>query len=93
MFMPKDMPGSEYILHHFTMTRLKVLQAQFEGRVVSRGDLVLVMGDGEADLLRYCTAVTFCLTTKPWRDDVDLWKSFVNVDMEFLDGLDAFWWD
>ncbi|KAK3935401.1 hypothetical protein QBC46DRAFT_422732 [Diplogelasinospora grovesii] len=61
--------------------------------VANRGDLILVMGEDETDLLRWCTAVTFALQTKPWLREVDLWKSFVNVDLEFLEALDAHWLD
>ena len=62
-------------------------RCEMDERVVHRGDLVLVMGDGEEDLLRWCTAVTFALQTKPWLREVDLWKSFVNVGLEELEGL------
>jgi hypothetical protein len=51
------------------------------------------MGDDEADLLKWCTVVTFALQTKPWLREVDLWKSFINVDLEFLEGLDKYWLD
>lgn len=68
-------------------------RCEMDERVVQRGDLVLVMGDDEADLLKWCTAVTFALQTKPWLREVDLWKSFINVDLEFLEGLDKYWLD
>lgn len=55
-----------------------------------RDDLVLVKGVDEADLMKRCTAVTFALQTKPWLREVDLWKSFVNVDLKFLEGLDSY---
>ncbi|KAK0616875.1 hypothetical protein B0T14DRAFT_589176 [Immersiella caudata] len=64
---------------------------ELDERVFHRGDLVLVMGKDQEDLLRWCTAVTFALQTKPWFREVDLWKSFVNVDLEFVEGLDEFW--
>jgi hypothetical protein len=63
---------------------------ELDERVFHRGDLVLVMGTDQEDLLRWCTAVTFALQTKPWLREVDLWKSFVNVDLAFLEGLDKF---
>ncbi|KAK4148517.1 hypothetical protein C8A00DRAFT_19662 [Chaetomidium leptoderma] len=68
-------------------------QCDLDERVVQRGDLIMVMGEDEKDLLRWCTVVTFALQTKPWLREVDLWKSFVNVDLEFLEGLDEFWLD
>lgn len=91
--MPKDMPGSEFSAHQTTGKRLDVLKDKFGDRVVHRADLILVMGVDEDDLLRYCTAVTFAMQTKPWLREIDLWKSFINVDVEFLLDLDAFWMD
>ncbi|KAF5598826.1 major facilitator superfamily transporter [Fusarium pseudocircinatum] len=92
-FVPKDMPGSEFSAHHTTGKRLDVLKDKFGDRVVHRGDLILVMGVDEDDLLRFCTAVTFAMQTKPWLREIDLWKSFINVDFEFLPDLESFWLD
>ncbi|KAF5565793.1 major facilitator superfamily transporter [Fusarium phyllophilum] len=92
-FVPKDMPGSEFSAHHTTGKRLDVLKDKFGDRVVHRGDLILVMGVDEDDLLRFCTAVTFAMQTKPWLREIDLWKSFINVDFEFLLDLESFWLD
>ncbi|KAK4138114.1 hypothetical protein BT67DRAFT_430801 [Trichocladium antarcticum] len=39
---------------------------EMDDRVVQRGDLVLVMAEDETGLLKWCTAVTFALQTKPW---------------------------
>jgi hypothetical protein len=64
---------------------------ELDGRVFHRGDLVLVMGTDQMDLLKWCTAVVFAFQTKPWFREVDLWKSFVNVDLGFLERLDEFW--
>ncbi|KPM43969.1 hypothetical protein AK830_g2623 [Neonectria ditissima] len=91
--VPKDMPASEFSAHRVTGARLDLLRAQFGDRVVNRGDLILVMGADSADLLKYCTAVTFALQTKPWLREIDLWKSFVNVDLDFVASLDPFWLD
>lgn len=66
---------------------------ELDDRVVQCGDLVMVMDEDEEDLLKGCTVVTFVLQTKPRTKEVDLWKSFVNVDLEFLEGLDEFWLD
>ncbi|KAF7546260.1 hypothetical protein G7Z17_g8560 [Cylindrodendrum hubeiense] len=92
-FVPKDMPGSEFSAHNVTQARLEILQEQFKGRVINRGDLIFVMGENELDLLKYCTAVTFAMQTKPWLREIDLWKSFVNVDLDFLIDLDSYWMD
>ncbi|KAM0425389.1 hypothetical protein ACHAPT_009446 [Fusarium lateritium] len=90
-FVPKDLPGSEVSAHTTTQRRLGLLQSQFEGNVMSRGDLILVMGKDADELLKYCTAVTFAMQTKPWLGEVDLWKSFVNVDLDFLQELDPYY--
>lgn len=92
-FVPKDMPGSEYSAHRVTGSRLEILQAQFEENVVNRGDLILVMGADAQELFKYCTAVTFAMQTKPWLREIDLWKSFINVDLDFLIDLDSYWLD
>ncbi|KAH7142034.1 hypothetical protein EDB81DRAFT_948268 [Dactylonectria macrodidyma] len=92
-FVPKDMPGSEYSAHRVTESRLEILQAQFKDNVVNRGDLILVMGADSQELFKYCTAVTFAMQTKPWLREIDLWKSFINVDLDFLIDLDSHWLD
>ncbi|KAI8668515.1 hypothetical protein NCS55_00877700 [Fusarium keratoplasticum] len=92
-FVPKDMVGSEYSAHHTTERRLQLLQKQFKGHVMNRADLILVMGKDADELLKFCTAVTFAIQTKPWLREIDLWKSFINVDLEFLQGLDPYWLD
>ncbi|KAI1773620.1 hypothetical protein F4818DRAFT_449017 [Hypoxylon cercidicola] len=94
-FVPKDMSYSESAAHVVLKERLKLLREQLKvgDRVVHRGEVILVMGTDELDLLRYVTAVTFAIQTKPWYREIDLWKSFVNVDLEFLEGLDPYWLD
>ena len=91
--MPKDMPGSESSVHHATGRRLEFIRSKIRDQVLHRGDLILVMGEGTKDLLKYCTAVTFAIQTKPWLREVDLWKSFINVRLEILQELDPFWLD
>jgi hypothetical protein len=49
------------------------------------------MGTDEKNLFRLATATTFAILTRPWRWEVDLWKSFLNVDFRFLEGLDDRW--
>ena len=53
--------------------------------------MFLVMGEDGADLLKFATATTFAIQTAPWRLEVDLWRSFVNVDLGFLGGLMEKW--
>lgn len=65
----------------------------FKGKLEVRRDLIVVMGTGEADLKRLVTAVGYAVVTKPWRLEVDLWRSFVNVDGEFVEGVGDGWLD
>ena len=94
-FVPKDMPGSEYSVHHAARLRLlpfeHLLMREEEKVVVVMRDLFLVMGSDEGDLERLAVAVTFAIQTDPWRLEVDLWRSFVNVDLGFLEGLRGEW--
>ena len=52
-----------------------------------------MMAEGEDRLQKIVSAVTFAVQTKPWLLEIDLWKSFVNIDLEFLNGLDPKWLD
>lgn len=65
--------------------------SELDDKTLRRGDLILVMGGDEKDLLKWCTAVTSAMQTKPWLREVDLWKSFINVDLAFLESLDSHW--
>lgn len=87
------MYGSEYSAQNTTGNRLKIVADTFGDRVVHRGDLVLVMGEDTEDLFRLSTAVTFVMQTKPWLREVDLWKSFINVDVDFVQELESFWFE
>jgi hypothetical protein len=53
--------------------------------------MVLVMGEDVQELRRLSEGVTWAIQTKPWRLEVDLWRSFVNVDLQFLEDLDPKW--
>jgi hypothetical protein len=90
MFVPKDMPCSEYSIHHSAKGRLKGFgfERYFKGRVVVKRDKFLVMGKDEGDLFRLASAVTYAIQRRPWRWEVDLWRSWVNVDLAFLEGVD-----
>ncbi|KAI1420287.1 hypothetical protein F5Y12DRAFT_719670 [Xylaria sp. FL1777] len=90
-FIPKDMLGSEWSMYNNIKIRIDLVKKQLGERVAHRDDVVLVMGLDQLDLLRCATAVTFAIQTKPWFREFDLWKSFVNVDIEFLEGLDPYW--
>lgn len=97
-FLPKDWPFAEQAVHNVGIAAIAALQEALHGtgatvaeHIVHRGDLFLVMAFGERDLLRWCVALALALQTKPWHREVDLWRSFVNVDLDFLEGLDAAW--
>lgn len=92
-FMLKDRPNSEEYVYDELDGRLKHLERQFRDRVMHRANVVLVMGTSALELFRYAVAVTFVLQARKWNHEVDLWKSFVNVDLGFLEGLDSYWLD
>jgi len=91
MFVPKDMPCSEYSIHFAVKNRISPYNHQFKDRVVVKRDAYLVMGEDEKDLFKLASATTYAVQRNPWRLEVDLWKSWVNVDMEFLEKLDDRW--
>lgn len=104
-FVPKDLEGSELSAMHATSGRLNLVVERararagggggqdLAGHFVCRGDAILVMAGSEEELFRLSTIATFAMQTKPWLREVDLWRSFVNVDLDFLQGLDPAWLD
>lgn len=92
-FIPKDMPYSEWSVHFNMIQRFAPYMSQFGhgSKIRIRKDVVLVMGEDEDDLLKLTAAATFIAQTQPWRLEIDFWKSFVNVDLEFLDRLVDEW--
>ena len=78
-------------MHHQARMRIEPFKHLFGDKVVVRRDMYIVMGEDETDLLGLSTAVTFAIQTKPWRLEVDLWRSFVNVDAAFVQSLDDRW--
>lgn len=92
-FIPKDMPYSEWSIHHQLSLRIEPVKKIFGNSVVVAKDLVLVMGQDEEECKRLSAGVTWCVQTKPWRLEVDFWRSFVNVDGEFLEKIDRRWLD
>lgn len=92
-FQPKDLPDSETSIHYTAGLRILLFKHLLEERVVLKRDLYLVMGRDEKDLGKFAITTTFVIQMEPWRMEVDLWKSFVNVDMGFLEGLDGRWLD
>ncbi|OAL29420.1 hypothetical protein AYO22_02314 [Fonsecaea multimorphosa] len=93
-FMPTDMPYSEHSVHFNMTERFRPFMAKFGNgnKLKVRKDVVLVMGEDEEELLKLASAATFIVQTRPWRLEIDFCKSFVNIDVEFLSGLDDAWW-
>ena len=90
-FVCKDMPGSEWSMQQAVKLRIDPFRKQLGKQVITKRDILLVMGKDEEELKRYAVAATWAVQTRPWRMDVDLWKSFVNVDLPFLERLDKRW--
>lgn len=91
--MPKDMPCSEYSIHHSASRRIAPYKKWFGDRVVLKRDKFLILGKDMEECMMLTAAVTWCVQTKPWRWEVDLWKSFINVEAGFVEGLDDRWLD
>jgi len=92
-FLPKDMPGSETSMHQSARLRVLPFRHLLGERVIVKRNLYLIVGTDEKDLEKCAIATTFVIQMEPWRLEVDLWKSFVNVDMEFVEKLDTAWLD
>jgi hypothetical protein len=90
-FIPKDMPYSEWSVHQQLMLRLQPYEYVWGKQVFVAKDLIVVMGKDEKDLRRLSEGVTWLVQTKPWRLEIDFWRSFVNVGEEFLEKLDPAW--
>ncbi|KAH8762906.1 hypothetical protein F5882DRAFT_431367 [Hyaloscypha sp. PMI_1271] len=91
MFVPKDLPRSEWSIHLSAQARITPYKKFLGKNVIARRDKYLVMATDEGELFKLVAATTFAIQTKPWRLELDLWKSFVNVDIKFLEGLDDKW--
>ncbi len=74
-------------MHHTARQRLEPFKEILGGNVVCKIDSFLVMGKDERELEKFVMGTTYAIQRKPWRWEVDLWKSFVNVDLKFLEGL------
>lgn len=90
-FVPKDMPNSEWSIHFAASQRIEPYKKVLGDRVVVKREKFLVMGTDEKDLFRLASITAFAIQTRPWRWEVDLWKSFVNVDLKFVEELDERW--
>lgn len=91
-FIPKDMPYSEWSVHQQLNMRLKPYRKMLpEDKVIVARDLIWVMGKDRDECRRLSEGVTWAVTTRPWRLEIDFWRSFVGVNLEFLEGLDEKW--
>ena len=92
-FLAKDKALSEWDMHKAIGIGVEPYMCRLKKYVKHRRDLFLVMAEDEDRLQTIASAVTFAVQTKPWLLEIDLWKSFVNIDLEFLNGLDPKWLD
>jgi hypothetical protein len=90
-FIPKDMPYSEWSVHQQLSLRLAPHEHVWGKQVWVAKDLVVVMGRDERECRRFSEGATWAVQTKPWRLEVDFWRSFVGVDAGFLEALDERW--
>ncbi|KAI9649174.1 hypothetical protein NHQ30_001742 [Ciborinia camelliae] len=93
LFVPKDLPNSEFSMHVACKNRITPFKRQFGDKVVAKRDKYLIMGKDEKELAKFVAGVTYAVQMRPWRQEVDLWRSFVNVDLKFLEGLNERWWE
>ncbi|KAK8224470.1 hypothetical protein HDK77DRAFT_385847 [Phyllosticta capitalensis] len=94
-FVPKDMPYSERSMHKALSLRFAPYLArkpQLARNMVVRCDRVLVMGKDRKECERLTMAAVWMITTRPWRLEVDPWKSWFGVGLDLLEGLDEKWW-
>lgn len=89
----QDMPYSEISMHQTSRARLQPYHHILGKNVIVSRDRFLVMGADEAELAKFSIAITFAIQTDPWRLEVDLWRSFINVDVGFLEELQEGWLD
>ncbi|KAL2061188.1 hypothetical protein VTL71DRAFT_7461 [Oculimacula yallundae] len=91
MFVPKDMPCSEWSIHKTATLRLDPWEHFFKGRVVIKRDKFLVLGKDREECEMLTCAACFIIQMKPWRLEVDTWRSWVGVSQAFVQGLDERW--
>lgn len=92
-FSPKDYIFGESSMHYNISNAVNVYAAKFKKQVVPRRDIVFVMAKDVEELAKLCTAATYAIQDKPFIREVDLWKSFIDVDIGFLERLDKYWLD
>ena len=90
-FLPRDMPRSDRFIHAKVSDNIGGYKDQFGDQVCVAKDVVLVMGKDEGELRRLSEDATLATERMPWTLEVDFWRSFVNVDLQFVEGLDSRW--
>ncbi|OMP85206.1 hypothetical protein BK809_0003874 [Diplodia seriata] len=91
-FIPKDMPYSEWSMHKALSDRVDRYKSFFGDSVVVRKDMLLVMAESREECKRATTAAVWAVNTRPWRLEVDPWKSWFGVELGFLERLGGLWW-
>lgn len=93
-FIPKDMPFSEWSAQQQLTLRIDPYRDVLtREKVIVAKDLILVMGTTRKECRRLTEGATWAVTTRPWRLEIDFWRSFVGVDLKFLEELDPKWLD
>ena len=82
---------SEWSVHKSMTITLDEYEHIWRGQVVVARDLFLVMGQDANDCRRLSEGVTWVVQKQPSRFEIDFWRSFINVDADFLDGLHPVW--
>ena len=92
-FVPKDMLFSHFSIQRSAEMRIEPHRWFFGNKVVCRKDMYLVMGEDREECRRLTTAAAWAIATRPWRLEVDAWKSWFNVDVGLVEGLHKRWWE
>ncbi|KAF2668819.1 hypothetical protein BT63DRAFT_286371 [Microthyrium microscopicum] len=90
-FLPKESPYSDWYMKQNVeqeIERYTILLPQERSKVLHRRDVILVMAENEIDCLRD-TMKTACALQSSRLFELDVNKSFFNVDAEFLERMDA----
>jgi hypothetical protein len=88
-FLPKNSPWSESRVQMEMEHRMKLFN--FGDQVIVARDPLMVMGKDKMDCRRLSEGVTWAVQAQLWLQEVDFWRSFVDVDAAFLEGLDHKW--
>lgn len=96
---PKDMPWSDYMMHDNVRYLLRdppSLNPTSEKSVTSyvrhRVDTLLIMGD-EDKCKQWSTLCLGYVRKQPHGYEIDLARSFLRVNANFLRGLQECWWE